>query len=94
MNVQGYIIKPINLSILEEVIHNAIQKIILNRCLKEKEAAKAASIAKSDFIANISHEIRTPLNSIIGFSEILETLSPSKEAHSYIQSINRAGKTL
>ncbi|MBN2826034.1 MAG: response regulator [Campylobacterales bacterium] len=94
MNAQGYIIKPINLLTLEEVMQNAIGRIVLNRCLKEKEAAKAAAIAKSDFIANISHEIRTPLNSIIGFSEILEKLVTSHEAHSYIESINRAGKTL
>ncbi|MDR1931881.1 MAG: PAS domain S-box protein, partial [Spirochaetales bacterium] len=33
-------------------------------------AAKAASEAKSAFLATMSHEIRTPLNAIIGFSEI------------------------
>ena len=33
-------------------------------------AAEEASLAKSEFIANISHELRTPLQSIIGFSEL------------------------
>ncbi len=94
MNVQGYIIKPINIKDLEEVVQNAIYKVILNKCLKEKEAAKTASIAKSEFIANISHEIRTPLNAIIGFSEILERVELSHEVRSYIESINRTGKTL
>jgi PAS domain S-box-containing protein len=35
-----------------------------------RDAALAASRAKSDFIANVSHELRTPLQSILGFSEI------------------------
>lgn len=36
-----------------------------------KQAAEAASAAKSRFLANMSHELRTPLNAIIGFSEVI-----------------------
>ncbi|MBI3445748.1 MAG: response regulator [Magnetospirillum sp.] len=35
-----------------------------------REAAEAASRAKTIFLANMSHELRTPLNAIIGFSEL------------------------
>jgi Amt family ammonium transporter len=36
-----------------------------------KEAAEAASQAKSAFLANMSHEIRTPLNGVIGMLDLL-----------------------
>ena len=52
---------------------------------KAKEAAEAASRAKSTFLANMSHEIRTPLNAIIGMTElVLKTpaLAPSSASTS------------
>jgi signal transduction histidine kinase/DNA-binding response OmpR family regulator len=38
---------------------------------KAKQAAEAASEAKSQFLANMSHDIRTPMNGVLGMTSML-----------------------
>ena len=47
---------------------------------------------KSDFLATMSHELRTPLNSILGFSEVLDSISALDEKQKrYVQNIQNVG---
>ena len=62
---------------------------------KAKEAADAANLAKSEFLAKISHELRTPLNAILGFTQLLiHDISLKPEQQEHLNIINRSGEHL
>jgi signal transduction histidine kinase len=53
----------------------------------ETQRAMESGQLKSLFLANMTHEIRTPINAIVGFSEILSSLTSSEEKKEVIQII-------
>ena len=60
-----------------------------------KDAADAANLAKSDFLASMSHELRTPLNSILGFTQIMSRDTALPGSHQqHLGIISRAGEHL
>lgn len=60
-----------------------------------KDAANAASKAKSMFLANMSHEIRTPMNAVLGFSQILfRDPGLSADAREKVRTITKSGEHL
>jgi PAS domain S-box-containing protein len=65
------------------------------RLIAARDAAEAASAAKTDFLAQVSHEIRTPLQAILGFAEVMmeERFGPvgSERYRDYLRDIHASG---
>jgi len=82
----AYFVKPINMDEMKTTIVNALRQQRLSRenkrlvddlqrsnklLFEANSQLRAATEAKSAFLAHMSHELRTPLNAIIGFSDLL-----------------------
>ncbi len=59
-----------------------------------RDAAEAASRAKSGFLATMTHELRTPLHAVIGFSEAIMEASRVETMRDHAQEVLAAGRQL
>ena len=80
-------------------LYGVSQDITLTKRLQKdleaaREAAEAATKAKSDFLANMSHEIRTPMNAIIGMTHLVQKTTLDDKQADYVSKISRSANAL
>jgi nitrogen-specific signal transduction histidine kinase len=74
---------------LEELVRSRTAELAL-----AKDAAEAANLAKSAFLATTSHELRTPLNAILGLSYLVGRELAEPKLRGQVESIRSAGQQL
>jgi PAS domain S-box-containing protein len=84
-------VEPYVVAVLENVTDNKATEQALREA---KEAAEAASRAKSQFLANMSHEIRTPMNGVLGMTELLLGTPLTERQKRFAEAVYRSGESL
>ena len=80
---------------VQSVGRDVTDRMEAERALGEaRDAAEAASRAKSRFLAMVSHEIRTPLNGILGMAELLDDTQLTPEQATYVRATRTSGEAL
>lgn len=87
--------------LLESIVDISEQKKVEQRLRQERERvenlarkAEEASLAKSEFLANISHELRTPLNGVIGMASLLKETTLTEDQKCYADTMYTCAELL
>jgi signal transduction histidine kinase/CheY-like chemotaxis protein len=86
--------KELKSTALRAIAHSQEADAANLKLIRAKEAAEAANVAKSQFLATMSHEIRTPMNGVLGALDLLRYSQLDTDQRTLVRTASSSGASL